>query len=50
MYDPQTVAIDAGGHFEIQYTAPMDKPSGTYTWWAVSAGGLKSNEVSYVIQ
>ncbi|OPY64181.1 MAG: Microbial collagenase precursor [Syntrophorhabdaceae bacterium PtaU1.Bin034] len=48
--EPQRVAIDAQGHFEIQYTAPMDKPPGTYTWWASSQQGVKSNEVSYEIR
>ena len=42
--------IDAIGHFEISYTAPMDKPPGTYTWWGIDGvTGAKSNEVSYQI-
>ncbi|MEI6260846.1 MAG: DUF1566 domain-containing protein [Deltaproteobacteria bacterium] len=42
--------MDAIGHFEINYTAPMDKPPGTYTWWAIDGvTGAKSNVVSYTI-
>ena len=42
--------IDAIGHFEITYTAPSDKPPGTYVWWGIDGvTGLKSNEVSYEI-
>jgi hypothetical protein len=43
-------AIDSTGHFEIQYTAPTDKPPGTYTWWMIDGPtGIKSNEVSFNI-
>jgi hypothetical protein len=41
--------MDAIGHFEINYTAPMDKPPGTYTWWAVDVVKGTSNVVSYTI-
>ena len=41
--------MDAIGHFEINYTAPMDKPPGTYTWWAVDVAKGTSNVVSYTI-
>ncbi|MGD9975610.1 MAG: DUF1566 domain-containing protein [Desulfatirhabdiaceae bacterium] len=41
--------IDAIGHFEIDYPAPLDKPPGTYTWWAVDGVKGASNEVSYEI-
>ena len=42
--------MDAIGHFEINYTAPWDKPPGTYTWWAIDGvTGAKSNVVSYTI-
>ncbi len=49
-YPTQPQAMDAIGHFEINYTAPWDKPPGTYTWWAVDGvTKAKSNEVSYVV-
>lgn len=42
--------LDSTGHFEISYTAPLDKPLGWYTWWAIDdTTGIKSNEVSYEI-
>jgi PKD repeat protein len=48
--DPSQHHIDAIGHFEIDYPAPWDKPSGTYIWWAIDGvTGAKSNEISYVI-
>lgn len=49
-YPTQTVNLDNIGHFEVNYTAPMDKPLGTYTWWAVDdTTGIRSNYVSYDI-
>jgi hypothetical protein len=48
-YPTASQAIDATGHFEITYTAPMDKPQGIYIWWAIDSSGKKSNEVSYQI-
>ena len=49
-YPVQDQEMDGIGHFEIQYTAPWDKPWGTYTWWVVDGHtGIKSNEVSYEI-
>ena len=42
--------MDGTGHFEIQYTAALDKSPGTYTWWIVDdPSNIRSNEVSYVI-
>jgi hypothetical protein len=49
-YPTQPQAMDAIGHFEINYTAPWDKPPGAYTWWAIDGvTGAKSNVVSYTI-
>jgi len=49
-YPTMQQPVDAIGHFEITYNAPLDKPPGTYTWWAVDGvTGAKSNEVAYVI-
>ena len=49
-YDPFSISLDNIGHFEINYTAPSNKPPGTYTWWVIDGPtGTKSNEVSYVI-
>ena len=49
-YDTKPQPMDAIGHFEINYTAPWDKPPGIYTWWAVDGvTGAKSNVVSYTI-
>lgn len=42
--------MDNTGHFDIQYTAPTNKPPGIYTWWVFDGPtGVKSNEVSYEI-
>ncbi len=42
--------LDAAGNFDITYTAPVNKPSGLYSWWAIdNATGKKSNEVSFTI-
>jgi uncharacterized repeat protein (TIGR01451 family) len=50
-YPTQTIPLDNIGHFEIPYTTPVDKPLGTYMWWAIDdTNGNKSNEVSYVVQ
>jgi hypothetical protein len=50
-YPTRQVDLDSIGHFEITYTAPWNKPPGTYTWWAINdTTGGKSNEVSYVIE
>jgi len=49
-YSTQNQPIDSTGHFEITYTAAIDKTAGTYTWWAIdSPTGIKSNEVEYEI-
>ena len=48
-YTTQQQPIDAIGHFEINYHAPLDKPPGTYTWWAVDGVKGTSNEVSYEV-
>jgi hypothetical protein len=49
-YPTQKINLDGIGHFETSYYAPMDKPLGTYKWWAIDgATGIKSNTVSYVI-
>lgn len=49
-YPTQSINLDDEGHFEIEYTAPHDKPAGIYTWWAVDdTTGKKSNEVTYTI-
>jgi len=49
-YPTSSQTIDSIGHFEITYTAPMDKPAGVYTWWAIDGPtGTKSNEVSYEV-
>ena len=45
------VWLDSIGHFEISYTAPLNKPAGGYTWWAIdNTTGMKSNEVTYRIE
>ncbi len=50
-YPTQSQPLDSIGHFDIQYTAPYDKPPGIYTWWAVdNATGGKSNEIQYTIE
>jgi len=42
--------LDSIGHFDISYAAPIDKPVGVHTWWAIDdTTRVKSNEVSYVI-
>jgi pimeloyl-ACP methyl ester carboxylesterase len=49
-YDTQAQAIDATGHFEISYTAPWDKPPGTYTWWAIdNATGRYTETIGYQV-
>jgi pimeloyl-ACP methyl ester carboxylesterase len=49
-YPTQNEQLDAQGHFEIYYFAPLNKPPGTYAWWAVdNTTTAKSNEVSYTI-
>jgi len=49
-HTPIPQGIDSIGHFEIIYTAPIDKEPGTHTWWGIDdSTGIKSNEVSYEI-
>ena len=49
-YPTQTQKMDSIGHFEIRYTAPTNKPQGTYVWWGVdNPTKKKSNEVAYQI-
>jgi formylglycine-generating enzyme required for sulfatase activity len=46
----ETVTADPEGWFYTVYSAAMDKPSGTYRWWAVDeTRGQKSGELSYTI-
>lgn len=43
-------ATDATGAFSLTYTAPLNKPFGTYTWWAVDdATGGMSERIGYLI-
>jgi len=50
-YPTRQVALDSIGHFEITYSAPWNKPPGTYTWWAIDGPSqIKSNEVSSLIE
>uniref|UniRef100_UPI004056383A CARDB domain-containing protein n=1 Tax=Candidatus Electronema sp. TaxID=2698783 RepID=UPI004056383A len=50
-YPTQPQAMDSTGHFETKYTAPLDKASGQYTWWAVDGPtGVSSNQVTYTIE
>jgi Protein of unknown function (DUF1566) len=49
-YPTQQQAVDAKGHFAINYTIPADKPAGTYSWWAVDGKtGKKSAVITYTI-
>jgi len=48
-YPTKDISIGQDGHFVEPYDAPLDKPIGDYTWWAVDTTGLKSNEVTYTI-
>jgi uncharacterized protein YfaS (alpha-2-macroglobulin family) len=49
-YPTAPQGMDSIGHFETTYTAPSNKPPGTYTWWAIDGPtGIKSNEVSYTV-
>ena len=42
--------LDSIGHFDIRWTAPVDKPPGAYTWWAIDdSSGIGSNPVTYEI-
>jgi len=46
----ETVTADPEGWFYTVYSAALDKPSGTYRWWAVDeTTGRKSGELSYTI-
>jgi len=50
-YPTASQPIDSNGNFEINYTAPLNKPPGTYKWWGIDGVTKgKSNEVSYVIE
>jgi hypothetical protein len=50
-YPTKDQTIDSIGHFEITYSAPWNKPPGTYVWWAIDGPAqTKSNEVSFVIE
>jgi len=50
-YPTQTINLDNIGHFEINYTAPANKPPGVYTWWGIDDTTSRiSNEVSYTIE
>jgi hypothetical protein len=47
---PLNVATDASGAFSLTYTAPVDKPLGTHTWWAVDdTTGNMSAPLGYLI-
>lgn len=49
-YPTRTVHTNSAGYFSLSYTAPDDKPEGTYTWWAIDDHtGVSSNSVSYQI-
>jgi hypothetical protein len=49
-YPTASQAINSSGTFSITYPSPTNKPSGTYTWWAVDGpSGKSSNYVSYKI-
>ncbi|QTA93564.1 Helix domain-containing protein [Desulfonema magnum] len=49
-YPVQTADTDASGKFVVTYNAPLDKPVGTYIWWAIDdTTGEKSNQISYII-
>ena len=49
-YQTKDQAITPDGLFQTEYTAPLDKPPGRYTWWAIDGPTQrKSNEVSYEI-
>ncbi len=49
-YPTQQQAVDAWGQFSLSYTAPLDKPPGTYAWCAVDGPtGRTSNYLSYTI-
>jgi len=48
-YPTKDISIEQDGHFVEPYDAPLYKPIGDYTWWAVDTTGVKSNEVTYTI-
>jgi hypothetical protein len=49
-YPTQQQSIDDIGHFEIDYTVPLDTPYGMYTWWAVDdTTGRYSETIGYQI-
>ena len=49
-YPTAQQSMDSTGHFSINYTAPLDKPAGNYTWWVVDGPtGVSSNQVTYTI-
>lgn len=50
-YPTMQQEMDSTGHFDISYTAPMDKEPGNYTWWVVDGPtGISSNQVTYTIE
>jgi hypothetical protein len=49
-YPTQPQALDANGHFSINYPIPANKPAGTYRWWLVdNSTGTKSQTIRYKI-
>lgn len=49
-YPTSDVTVTAEGTFTILYTAPSDKPIGSYAWWAIDGPtGISSNQVTYTI-
>jgi hypothetical protein len=49
-YPTLSQPINSNGTFSISYTAPLNKPKGTYSWWGVDGPtGKVSNTVSYTI-
>lgn len=49
-YPAESQSIDNNGTFSITYVSPIDKPAGTYSWWAVDSSGKVSNTISYIIE
>ncbi len=50
-YPSHNQSLDSQGHFEVEYTSSVEKPAGSYIWWAVDVTtGIKSNEVNYTIE